>query len=162
MRNWWVGKRLLFPLQDGSLLRDVLNALPFYTMQTSKILVSVLDEIDRIVRCFVWGHETGTRKLHLINWDTLTRPTDCGGLGLQSMRHLNRAALTKTTWHFLNEPDGLWVSLLRAKYVKQASDDFAIVSTPTCSKLWRGLASSWSFVSSGVRWKVENRAQVCF
>lgn len=65
-----------------TLVRHVLNALTFYTMQTSKIPISVLDEIDCIIRCFVWGHETGTRKLHLINWNTIIRPIDCGGLGL--------------------------------------------------------------------------------
>lgn len=80
-----------------TLARHVLNAFPFYTMQTRKIQVSVLDEIIRIIRCFYLGHDTSTRKLHLDNWDTLIRPTDYGGLGLRFMCHLNRVALAKTT-----------------------------------------------------------------
>lgn len=33
--------------------KHVLNVASFYTMQTSKIPVLLLDEIDRVVRCFV-------------------------------------------------------------------------------------------------------------
>lgn len=49
------------------LAKSVLNSTPFYTMQTWKIPVTLLDEIDRVIRCFIWGHEVGSRKLHLIS-----------------------------------------------------------------------------------------------
>lgn len=88
-----------------TLAKHVLNAIPFYTMQTSKIPVSILDEIDKIVRSFVWGHDSGARRLHLIGWDTLIKTVSDGGLGLRSMRQLNQAALAKTLWRFLSEGD---------------------------------------------------------
>lgn len=50
-----------------TLAKSVLNTAPFYTMQTSKIPVSILDEMKCLIRSFVWGHEASTRKLHLIS-----------------------------------------------------------------------------------------------
>lgn len=55
-------------------------------MHMSKIPASLLEEIDRIVRCFIWGHKVGTRKLHLIRLETLTKLVEDGKLGIRAMR----------------------------------------------------------------------------
>lgn len=139
-----------------TLAKCVLDAIPFYTMQTSKIPVSLLDVIDRLVRNFVWGHDSNTRQLHLISWETFIKPIDEGGLGLRSMHQLNQAALAKTAWRFLSNIDCLWVRVLRAKYIKEANGVHKIVHVTNSSNLWKWMVDSWSKLEEGLIWKVEN------
>lgn len=60
----------------------------------------------------------GVHKLHLINWDTISRPKDCGGLGIRPMRLLNDTTLANLLWKYIHEIDKLGVQLLCYKYGK--------------------------------------------
>lgn len=40
--------------------------------------------------------------LHLVNWDTITRPRNLGGLGIHRTREANIALLSKRVWDVLH------------------------------------------------------------
>lgn len=84
-----------------TLAKHVLNAVLFYTMRTGKIPISLLDEIDRVVRSFIWGHDTNSRRLHLNNWEALVKLVDNEGeafepssLGQNLLPLFNRSGLS--------------------------------------------------------------------
>ncbi|MCI39060.1 RNA-directed DNA polymerase (Reverse transcriptase), partial [Trifolium medium] len=56
------------------LARSVIQAIPVYAMMTIPIPKSILQDIQRIQRSFIWGHEEGSKKFHMIKWDILTLP----------------------------------------------------------------------------------------
>ncbi|XVE72950.1 hypothetical protein DITRI_Ditri11bG0078600 [Diplodiscus trichospermus] len=83
----WMASTLTFAGRI-TLVKSVLNTIPFFVMQTLKMPVALCQEIDKICRCFIWGHDGDTRKVHLVSWDTLCRPKEFGGLGIRQMRNL--------------------------------------------------------------------------
>uniref|UniRef100_A0A151UIN4 Ribonuclease H protein At1g65750 family n=1 Tax=Cajanus cajan TaxID=3821 RepID=A0A151UIN4_CAJCA len=50
-------------------------------MQTQWLPSGACDQLDALSRRFLWRGE-GARKLHLVKWETLTRPRKEGGLGV--------------------------------------------------------------------------------
>lgn len=55
----------------------------------------LLNELDKIIGCFWWGHDVDKRKIHLISWDKIARPKSQGGLGVRDFECMNLALLAK-------------------------------------------------------------------
>lgn len=72
------------------LAQSTVSSIPYFTMQTTLLPLSLCDEIDKKVRRFIWG--TGT---HLVNWDIVTRAKHDGGLNIRRTREMNIAFLAK-------------------------------------------------------------------
>ncbi|PKI71624.1 hypothetical protein CRG98_007947 [Punica granatum] len=79
------------------------------SMHIMKLPASVNQDIDRMCRNFIWGHSTDTRKVHLVRWDTITRPRAVGGLGLKRIEDYDTASLAKLGRGLLTRADDLWV-----------------------------------------------------
>ena len=87
--------RLLSQAGRTTLISYVLQSLPLYTFSCFKVPESICNKMDAIVRSFWWGHETGDKKLHLINWDKICKPKRWGGLGIKKFSLMNQALLEK-------------------------------------------------------------------
>nr|KYP48705.1 Transposon TX1 uncharacterized [Cajanus cajan] len=75
----------------------------------------LLSRLDALSRRFIWSGE-GARKLHLVKWETLTRPRKEGGLGVCIARNKNISLLGKLIWDLFHHTDKLWVRVVMAKY----------------------------------------------
>ncbi|CAN1132976.1 Putative ribonuclease H protein At1g65750, partial [Linum perenne] len=80
-----------------TLAQSVLTAIPAYAMQTSVLLATTCDAIDKRIRDFVWGSTTDARKIPLIAWNRICLPKDQGGLGLKLARLGARSAIRNGT-----------------------------------------------------------------
>ena len=92
------------------------STIPSYVMQSNFLLNKILSDIDKVNRNFLWGSFEHKKKMHWVNWDTITKPKKLGGLGLQSARGRNTALLTKLNWRLHNEKESQWAKVLRFKY----------------------------------------------
>lgn len=52
-----------------TLAKSVLLMVPGYFMQSTMILISVFECIEKIVRCFIWGSSDTGNKISLVKWD---------------------------------------------------------------------------------------------
>ena len=73
--------RFLSLARRVTLAKLALATIPYYTMQTMKLLNDVCAKIDRICRQFIWGSMKTRRKFHLVNWNKICKPKEKGGLG---------------------------------------------------------------------------------
>ncbi|CAN1177039.1 Putative ribonuclease H protein At1g65750 [Linum perenne] len=145
-----------------SLALSALNTIPAYTMQTVLLPNEVCNAIDQKIRSFIWGSLNGERKMHLMNWEKVCQPKECGGLGLRSAKEMNLAFLMKLTWGMIKAPDSLWASVLRTKYLKHTSNGLVPKKSKRWSSTWKGMNESWPIFTGGLFWSIHNGKRTNF
>lgn len=71
------------------LIKSITAALPIYTMQTTTLLSSVGDKIDKLNRDFLWGHEANKSKPNLVDCESVCHTKKNGGLGVRKTKIMN-------------------------------------------------------------------------
>ena len=74
-----------------------------------------VENLTKIIRRFFW-QGTGTRKkYYMVKWTLINKPKSKGGLGIKNLKLFNISLLCKWWWRLENE-EGIWQSLVKAKY----------------------------------------------
>ena len=120
------GRRIL--IQTSS------TAIADYVMQGALLPSRVCQELDRAHRNFLWGSTPEKRKMHMVNWDKVTLPTDHGGLGIHASRPRNLSLLAKLNWEITNNDHSPGVRVLRAKYLSNHAINNPWASKGACSR----------------------------
>ncbi|KAJ4809267.1 RNA-directed DNA polymerase (reverse transcriptase)-related family protein [Rhynchospora pubera] len=144
--------RMLSPAAKVVLIKSVVEPLLLYSMGAGWIPESILHKINAKVRAFFWN--TGeTNKMRMVAWETITKPKQCGGLGLRDTRVLNQAAILRVLWKIASKEfeETLWVRVLSAKYLSKAPLWLANVPS-RCSKLWSAVLTTRDIMKPHVQW----------
>jgi hypothetical protein len=123
---------------------------------------SCLQEIEKAQRAFIWGDTEDKRKAHVISWNTLTQPKDCGGLGLRNLQSMSEACLMKMGWSLMTGEHNMWGQVLRGKYGREGWRQGNITVKPSDSSLWKALARSWPKLELHCCWSVGDGSKVSF
>ncbi|CAN1219300.1 Putative ribonuclease H protein At1g65750, partial [Linum perenne] len=145
-----------------SLAISTLNSIPTYVMQTTSLPIAICNIIDRKIRSFIWGSKEGARKIHLVNWESICKPKDQGGLGVRSAKELNQAFIMKLTWGLMKNTEALWVKVLKTKYLKQYVNGFSPCKSKRWSSCWKGINETWPIFTGGLYWGIRNGKQTNF
>ena len=70
----------------------------------------------KVTEKFFWGGWCVENKIHAINWPTMCKSKDRGGLGIRSVLGKNKGLLVKWVWRFGMEESSLWRRVVCAKY----------------------------------------------
>jgi hypothetical protein len=101
------------------LIKSVLASVPIY--QNSLLLApsTTIQQMEAMQRIFLWegGKQTG-RRLHLINWDKISKPLLEGGLNFKNTKMENLALGEKLLWHIVSgdtawSKEALWKKYFR-------------------------------------------------
>lgn len=124
-----------------TLVKSTLGHMATHLMQYIKLPCYVTNHLDRVQRNFIWGTTNSTKKLHMINWDTVVKNKELGGLNIQKSRVKNDAMLTKLAWRLYKNPNSLWASLLTKKYTRIRSFITLVAFLETVAKF--GIIFPW-------------------
>uniref|UniRef100_A0A8I6YGZ3 Uncharacterized protein n=1 Tax=Hordeum vulgare subsp. vulgare TaxID=112509 RepID=A0A8I6YGZ3_HORVV len=103
-----------------------------------EVPVGVRRRLDFYRSRFFWQTDGDKKKYRLARWDIICRPKDQGGLGIENLEVKNRCLLSKWLFRLSVETEGIWVQILRNKYLH--SKTLAHVSVrPNDSPFWKGL-----------------------
>lgn len=86
-----VARSLLIPTRTAT--------IPIYSMQSTKLPCSTIDELERINRDFFWGSSPDSKRLHTMNWESIWTPRT--HIGIKWLRHMNHSMLAKLAWRIL-------------------------------------------------------------
>lgn len=145
----------------STLIQSVNSAIPIHVMQSSYLPENVCDKLDRINRDFLWSTNPELKKLHLVGWDTVTRPKQQGGLRIRTARRTNEALLSKFVWKILNKDNTIWMNLVEAKYLKGARL-LDCYPRPTDSPTWKGILKCTDLIKPYFRWRIGNGEGISF
>ncbi|GMI78245.1 hypothetical protein HRI_001493800 [Hibiscus trionum] len=139
----WKGKNLSY---SGKLVlvKSVLSALPSYYMSLFKVPCIVIRKLNSILANFLWGTSESGKKIHWMNWESVCRPLELGGLGIRNLHFQNRALLCKWFWNFANNKDSEWRKVLCCKL---NWDKDILLPEPKLHRLeswiWKGISQSY-------------------
>lgn len=128
-----------------TLALSTLNFIPNHAMQYTILSARIQKQIDRIQKNFIWGSTNEVKKLHLINWKTITNPKEVRGLNLKMTSSKNTTLLSSLIWHILTNPIAPWANLLITKYGHKR--------TTHSSFIWKSIPKGWTTCSKGILWQ---------
>ena len=94
------------------LIKYVLSSIPLFYVSLYKMSSSVLKEIVKLQRDFLWGWGSEGRKIYWAYWKKVCEPREAGGLGILDIRLFNVAMWGKWIWCLSFDKDGLWKEVL--------------------------------------------------
>ena len=90
-------------------------------MQCFTILISILNEVERMYKNFFWGQKENEKKLAWISWHKLYESKQNGGLGMRNLPAFNRAILAKQAGRIIKFPNSLVAKTLKNIYFPHSS-----------------------------------------
>ena len=78
-----------------ALIKSVLDSLPTYYFSLFKAPGKVVNNLEALMRRFLWGGSDEIKKMSWVAWDKVTRSKKEGGLGIAKLESNNKALLMK-------------------------------------------------------------------
>ena len=100
------------------------------------------------------GSTEEKRRMHMVNWGTVTLPKELDGLGLHSMKDRNLAILAKLCWRLASDQGAPWAQMLAAKYLTpHRLEQRRLVP---CSSVWTACKKGGPIYVKGLKCAVRN------
>ncbi|XP_062080864.1 uncharacterized protein LOC133785659 [Humulus lupulus] len=113
----WASRHLSFAGRT-QLIFSVLLGIHNYWMNIFMLHLSVIQEIDRLCRNFLWGSNGNRSKFNCSSRSQVCLPKTLGGLGFKEGSNWNKVLLAKFIWALSSKQDVLWVKWIDAIYLK--------------------------------------------
>jgi hypothetical protein len=118
-----------------TLLNSSLSNVPLYMLSIYPAPKSVIRKLDLLRKRLLWQGGSQTKKMHLVNWNTVCSSKSLGGLGVLNLGSMNDALLTKWLWNLENS-SGLWQRIITEKYIK-GKPLISVKQRQTDSQFWK-------------------------
>ena len=136
------------------MIKSVLQAIPSYVMSLFRLPNTLLDEIEKMMNAFWWGHGgSSNRGLNWLSWEKLSVHKNNGGMGFKDLAAFNVAMLGKQGWQLQTNSESLVSKIFKARYYPNSSYLEATLGHNP-SFVWRSILSAKVVVRHGARWKI--------
>lgn len=100
-----------------SLIKFVLCLILIYFLCVCVLPMRVWNQLYSLMSRFPWSGTDERRKLHLVDWRTMTSPCDREGvgLGISELSSTNVALLAKWVYRYVNDRNHLWRKIVSTK-----------------------------------------------
>lgn len=136
------------------LIKAVLQAVPTYVMSCFLLPLSLVQEIEQMVRQYWWGGNN-TKSLKWFAWNRLCRSKENGGMGFRNLESFNKALLMKQAWRLVTSPDILLSRIFKARYFPHGTF-FTAETGDRPSMTWRGILSVRGCLLRGLQVRIGN------
>ncbi|PKU64444.1 Putative ribonuclease H protein [Dendrobium catenatum] len=92
--------------------------IPTYVYVVSHTIVSksVLNEMEKICRSFLWNVDVEHRSIHYASWENISRPRKKGGLGFHTSDMLVGPLRARIAWEYICKPSNILQRCMENKY----------------------------------------------
>lgn len=102
--------------------------------------------MDRWIRNFVWTEDVNSKKIVTIAWGKIRPPISAGGLGLRSLKALNKATSVKLCWDMINSKVN-WACLVKARFLRYNIP----IKYHRSSSIWGGFREHYDLVFGKIK-----------
>lgn len=103
------------------LLGSVIGSIPSFWLSAFRLPQACIREIDKICSAFLWsGSDLNPNKAKL-SWEEVCLPKEEGGLGLRSLKDMNKVTQLKLLWRLISNKSSLWVKWINSTILKNVS-----------------------------------------
>lgn len=152
----WKGL-LLSIMGRVQLVKSVIHSMLIYSFHVYSWPVSLLNLIDKWKRNFIWSGNVNVRKIVTVSWFTMCSPIEEGGLGLKSIKGINKASMLKLCWQLVSS-NKQWAVLLKARALVNNQP----IQHHLTSSVWAGLKLYINTVLANCRWHVGDVCRIDF
>jgi ribonuclease HI len=139
------------------LVRSVIHSMLTYSISLYSWPVSLLKELEKCIRNFIWSGEIDKRKLVTTSWKKVCRPLSQGGWNLRSLVSLNKASNLKLCWTLLNSQSS-WAILLRDRVIRNKKP----IRYHVFSSIWSSIKEEYDVIVDNSVWLVGNGENINF
>ena len=138
------------------LIKSVLFGIQGYWASMFILPKSILKDIEKLFRRFLWTGDIDKSQGAKIAWDTVCKDKKEGGLGFKNVTHLNSILNLKYIWALVQtEPQSLWIKWIHTYMLKFRS--FWAVNPPAvCSWYWRKLLKLRPMARNMIKYRIGN------
>lgn len=146
-----------------TLISAVLDALPTYFMSIFRLPVGVANLAEKLMRDFFWRRMNDGSSWAQVAWEQVIRPKKVGGLGVGNLITRNRALMCKWHWRFQEEPDSLWVHIIKSIYGVAANGwDSEHNFNPSYRAPWKFVLDCRADFMKGVQFRIGDGRRISF
>lgn len=81
-------------------------------MSLFKAPLEIIEQLDEIIRKFLWGGSELKKEIHWVEWSKVIAPKPKGGLSVGLLHAQNIAMLIKWWWRLINDKRSLWKGVI--------------------------------------------------
>ena len=96
----------------------------------------------------------------MVKWADICTPKELGGLGITASRHMNVALMLKWVWRILRDEGGLWLQLIKAKYLQGCP--LLACERKEGSQFWRSIQAIKHEIRRGIIWSIGDGTDILF
>jgi len=139
------------------LVKSIIQSMVIHTMTVYSWPISILRDIEKWIKNFIWSGDIDKRKLVTVAWKKVCADLDEGGLGLRSLICLNQATNMKICWEMLHSEEH-WAVILRSRVLRGSN----CIQNHIFSSLWRGMKNEYNIVKENTTWLVGDGKHINF
>jgi ribonuclease HI len=139
------------------LIKSVIQSMLTYSISLYSWPVSLLKDLERCIRNFIWSGDIEKRKLVTISWKKICRPLAQGGLNIRSLIHLNKASNLKLCWNMVNSHTS-WALLLKDRVFRKGKT----IQHHIFSSIWSSIKEEFNVIKDNTVWLVGNGERINF
>lgn len=130
-------EKLLNQAGKEVLIKAVIQAIPSYAMSIVRFPKGFCKSLCSSIARFWWRNTGRERGIHWKDWSSISKAKSRGGLGFKDFSLMNLALLAKQAWRAYNNPESLWVKVLKGLYFPRTD----------LMKATKGRGTSWGWQS---------------
>ncbi|XP_015946638.1 uncharacterized protein LOC107471660 [Arachis duranensis] len=141
------------------LIKSIIQAIPAYAMNVVLFPKGFCQCLSKRIAKFWWASSDKERGIHWKSWDKICVSKKDGGIGFKDLYSQNIAHLAKQAWRILDNPNAIWVQVLKAIYYP--NKDFKDVKAgKAASWMWKSIIQGRDFLLRNGRWLIGNGSKV--
>lgn len=120
-----------------TILINSLSSLLLFLMSFYSLHETLHHEIAKVQSRFYWAGDNNKQKYHMVSWPDICKPREQGASVPCCSKRMNVALLSRWLWHISQGHGGLWLDIIRNKYLH--GQPLAFCQRSSGSQFWQSV-----------------------